>query len=167
VDALLVIVCFCCAIAGMFWGAVRMTATVLAAVGAVVAVRFAGPPAAMLLAGGEPGTMTRVVAAALVAVLTAGLVLLAGRGLRKGLEAIKLGWLDRIVGGLLAAAVALVISTLLLALAAAGGYGPQGRWSRGLAVFGQTALELQSRPTSSASPSSTPSTPTTNGQQPN
>jgi len=165
-DVVLVVVCACCALAGMFWGAVRITATALAAVGAVVAVRFAAPPAAVLVAGGEPGPAARVIAAVGVALLAAGLVLLAGRGLRKGLEAVRLGWLDRILGGAVAAAAALLVATLLLALAAAGGHPPRGRWAGALAAFGQTALELHSRPSSSAAPSSTPSTPTNSGQQP-
>jgi uncharacterized membrane protein required for colicin V production len=167
VDIALVVIGISCFIAGLFWGAVRIVSVVLACVAAVLAGRWAGPPLVLLLASGaQPSITLRIVAVAGVAVVAAGLVLVAGRGLRKGLEALRLTWLDRLAGGILSTAVAFLATAFLLGLAAAGGHPPGSPLARELAAFGQTILSLQTRPNSRAMPSTTPPRPTSKGQQP-
>jgi uncharacterized membrane protein required for colicin V production len=166
VDVAIAIVCAGCFVLGLFWGAVRMVTVALAAVAAAIAARLAGPSAAALLGGSSaPSSATRIAATILVAIVASGLVVLAGRGLRKGIEALRLSWLDRLAGGVVATALAGFALALLLGLAVEGGLTVTTPWAQGLAVFGQTFLALQSHPTRSATPSNSPPTPTMSGHQ--
>ncbi len=163
---MILVVALASALAGVFWGAVRMLSGIAAVAAAFVAGRWAGPPAAALLAGhGMSASGARLAGVAVVAVAAAVLVLVAGRGLRRGLEALHLRWLDRLGGGLLAGAAATAVMALLLGLAAAGGHVPGTPWAARLAGLGQAALGFQSSPVRSAIPSSAPSAPTSSGHQ--
>jgi uncharacterized membrane protein required for colicin V production len=152
---------------GMVWGAVRMAAGVAAVAAGVLAARWAGPAAAALLTGGRTPTANgRLAATAAVALAAVLVVWLAGKGLRRGVRALHLGFLDRLAGGVLGAAGAVVVLAVLLGLAAMGGRPPSTPWAGRLAQAGQAWLALQKLSYSSAMPSSTPSTPTSRGQQP-
>jgi uncharacterized membrane protein required for colicin V production len=163
---ILLVVCGC-AVAGAFWGAIRMVTLVAAVIAAVLAGRWAGPAAAHLLTSApEPGRGDRLIAVAAVVVVTTALVWLAGIGLRRGMKALHLGWVDRIAG-LAAGGIAAVLAlALLLGLAALGGHAPRSPWASRLSQAGETFLALQRISASSQSPSSTPSTPTSSGQHP-
>lgn len=167
-DIVLGLVILGCALAGAWWGALRM-ATLVAALGAaVLGSRFAGPPAADLVAGGRSvDTVVRIAIILGVGIVVALLVFLAGRGLRKGIEALHLSWLDRLGGFLLGAAGTVLLLAALLALAALGGHPPTTRWTQRLATLGQAVLSAQSHSNRSTSPSTTPPIPTSSGQQPN
>jgi uncharacterized membrane protein required for colicin V production len=103
---------------------------------------------------------------AAVAIVAVVLVWLAGTGLRRGVKALHLGWLDRIAGLAAGAAAALLILALLFGLAALNGRPPSSPWASRLSQAGQTFLALHKISARSAIPSSTPSTPTRSGQQP-
>ena len=151
----------------MIWGALRMATLVAAVVAAVLAGRWAGPAAARLFAGTlEPASGERVAAVAVVAIVAAVLVWLAGIGLRRGVKALHLGWVDRIAGLAVGAAAAVLLLALLLGLATLGGHPPSSPWATKLSQAGQSILALHRMSARSAIPSSTPSTPTSSGQQP-
>ncbi|MCU0291279.1 MAG: CvpA family protein [Thermoanaerobaculaceae bacterium] len=166
-DLLLVIVAVGCALAGLWWGALRMLAALAATVAAVAAGRWVAPAAVSLLVGSgsvSPGLrIGAIVGSALVAGV---LVLIAARGLRKGLEVLRLGWLDRLAGMVVSGGLACLVLSLLLALAAVGGHPPRTPFATFLTAAGQTLLAAHSTPVSSSSPSTTPATPTSSGQQP-
>ncbi len=165
-DLVILLVVAGCAVLGMIWGALRL-ATVVAAVGAgVLAGRWAGPAAADLAGASTRSGSGRVLAIAAVALAAAILVWLAGKGLRRALKALHLGWADRVAGLLVGAAAAVVVLALLFGLAAAGGHAPSTPWAARLAEAGQTFLAVQNFSASRAIPSSTPRTPTSSGQHP-
>ncbi len=167
-DAVILIVVCGCAAVGLFWGAVRIASYVAAAVAAIAAGRWAGPAAADLISGGAPPSLgTRVLGTAGVALLASAMVMLAGVGLRRALAALRLRWLDRLVGMLVAGGGAALVLALLLGLAAANGHPASGVWASRLANAGESLLSVHRPRNSSAIPSSTPSTPTSSGQQPN
>jgi uncharacterized membrane protein required for colicin V production len=167
VDVFVLLVVCGCAVVGMIWGAVRMATLVASAVAAVLAGRWAGPVAAQLFSGRpEPTSGERLAAVAVVAILAAVLVWLAGLGLRRGVKALHLGWVDRIAGLAIGAAAAVLILAVLFGLAALGGHPPSTPWASSLSQAGQTFLAVQKISARSAIPSSTPSTPTRSGQQP-
>jgi uncharacterized membrane protein required for colicin V production len=167
VDLFLLLVVCGCAVVGMIWGALRMATLVAAVVAAVLAGRWAGPAAAGLFAGtSEPASGERAAAVAVVAIVAAVLVWLAGTGLRRGVKALHLGWVDRIAGLAIGAAAAVLLLALLLGLSALGGRPPSSPWASRLSQAGQTFLALHRISARSAIPSSTPSTPTSSGQQP-
>ncbi len=143
VDILILVIVAGCALAGGFWGAVRLGAGVVALVVAVAAGRWAGPSAASLLAGGDaPSPWLTAGGMALAAMAAGGLVLLAGRGLRQGLTKAHLGCVDRLAGALAAAAAALALSAVLLALAGESGYHPAAPLSQRLQQVGRDILFL-------------------------
>jgi len=167
VDVVILLVIAGCAILGMVWGALRMAAACAAVTAAVLAGRWGGPAAAHLFSGhAEPTSHERMLAVAAVAILAALLVWLAGMGLRRGITALHLGFLDRIAGLVLGAAAAAVVLAALLGLAALGGHPPTSPWASRLSQAGVTWLALQKLSTSSAIPNSTPRIPTSKGQQP-
>ena len=144
-----------------------MVTLVAAVVAAVLAGRWAGPAAAHLLTSApEPGRGERLIAVAAVVLLTTAVVWLAGLGLRRGVKALHLGWADRIAGLAAGGVAAVLILALLLGLAALGGHVPNSPWASRLSQAGMTFLALQRISARSASPSSTPSTPTRSGQHP-
>ena len=166
-DAVIFVVVGGCAVLGMAWGAVRMVSLIAAVAAGVLAARWAGPGAAQLLAGSSPpGGSGRMLATAVVSLAAVILVWLAGKGLRRALQALHLGWLDRIAGMAAGAGAAALVLALLLGLAAIGGHGPSSPWAARLAEAGRTFLAVQSFSASKASPSNTPSSPTSSGQHP-
>jgi len=101
----------------MIGGAGRAATLVAAGVAGVLAGRWAGPAAAQLLtAGPAQDGSRRMLATAAVALAAAILVWLAGKGLRRALKALHLGWLDRLAGFALGAAAAVLVLALLLGL---------------------------------------------------
>ncbi len=167
VDLVVVLVVAGCAVAGAIAGAIRMATLAAAVVAAVLAGRWAGPPAVRLLSGApEPGRGEQVLAVAAVAILAAVLVWLAGLGLRRGMRALHLGWVDRVAGLAAGGGAAVAVLALLLGLAALGGHRPSSPWASRLADAGAGLLAAQKNSARSASPSSTPSAPTSRGQQP-
>ena len=166
-DVLIVVVACGCAVLGAWGGGLRMASTVVAVIAGILAGRWAGPPAVALFAKGSSAQpAARILATVIVGIVAAGVVLLAGRGLRKGMETLRLGWVDRLGGLLLGGAAALAIMALLLGLAALGGHPPATPWATWLSQMGQGALAVQGLSNSNARPSSSPSTPTKSGQQP-
>lgn len=156
-----------CAVIGAIWGALRMATLAASIAAAVLAGKFAAPTAARIFTSTpEPTSGQHAFAVAAVAMITAVLVWLAGTGLRRGVKALHLGWLDRIAGLAVGAAAALLILALLFGLAALGGRPPSSPWASRLAQAGETFLALHKISARSAIPSSTPSTPTRSGQQP-
>jgi uncharacterized membrane protein required for colicin V production len=151
----------------MIWGVVRLATLVAAVAAGVLAGRWAGPAAAQLLPAGSAHNGTgRMLAIAVVALAAAILVWLAGKGLRRALKALHLGWADRLAGFAIGAAAAVLVLALLLGLAAMGGHVPSSPSAARLAQAGQAFLAIQSFSASKASPSSTPRTPTSSGQHP-
>lgn len=137
--------------AGAFWGAVRLSAAVVALAVGVAAARWAGPPAAALLAAGDtPSPWLTAAGVALVAVAAGGLVLLAGRGVRQGLKKVRLRWVDRLLGALATAAISLALSAVLLALAGESGYRPATPWAQRLQHAGSALLVLPQEPAEEA-----------------
>jgi uncharacterized membrane protein required for colicin V production len=166
-DAALAFIVLGCAIAGAFWGAIRLASLALAVVAAVLAGRFVGPAVAPLLASlGDFHGKERALAILGTGIVAAVVVLIAGRGLRKGLEALHLSCLDRVAGAVVGGAGAALILAIALAMAADAGRAPSTPWALGLAGAGKVMLALHKSPASSARPSSTPPTPTRRGQQP-
>lgn len=166
-DIALAIVVAGCALAGLWWGALRLIAWLAAAAAAVAAGRWVAPAAAALASGGVPPSpglrvLTIVASAAVAAVV----VFVAARGLRKALEALRLSWLDRLAGMAAAGGLAALVLGLLLALAAIGGRPPKSPFAAFLSSAGQTLLAVHSLPASRTSPSSSPARPTSKGQQP-
>jgi uncharacterized membrane protein required for colicin V production len=167
VDVFIVLVVCGCAVVGAIWGVIRMASLVAAAVAAVLAGRWAGPVAAHLLTSKpEPSSGEHLVGVAAVAIVAAVLVWLAGLGLRRGVRALHLGWIDRVAGLAVGAVAAVLVLALLFGLAALGGHPPSSPWASRLSQAGETFLALQKISTKSAIPSSTPSTPTSSGQHP-
>jgi uncharacterized membrane protein required for colicin V production len=166
-DVFVLLVVCGCAVVGAIWGAVRMATLVAAVAAAVLAGRWAGPAAAQLFASAPgPTAGQHAFAVAAVAIVAVVLVWLAGTGLRRGVKALHLGWVDRIAGLAVGAAAAVLILAVLFGLAALGGHPPSSLWASRLSQAGQTFLALHKISASSAIPSSTPSTPTRSGQQP-
>jgi uncharacterized membrane protein required for colicin V production len=167
VDIVVLLVVCGCAVIGAIWGALRMATLVASIAAAVLAGRFAAPAAARLFTGSaEPTGGQHAFAVVAVAVIAAVLVWLAGTGLRRGVKALHLGWLDRLAGLTAGAAAALLVLALLFGLAALGGRPPSSPWASRLSQAGQAFLALQKFSARSAIPSSTPSTPTRSGQHP-
>ncbi len=165
-DLVILLVVCGCGVLGLIAGAVRLAALVAAVVAAIAAGRWAGPPAAQFIGGGAESGGGRMLVIAAVAVLAALLVFLAGKGLRRGINALHLGWVDRLAGLVVGAGGAALVLALLLGLAALGGHPPSSPWAARLAAAGQGFLAVQSLSASKASPSSTPSAPTSSGQHP-
>ena len=160
-DLFVILVVGGCAVLGMIWGAVRLATLVAAVVAGVLAGRWAGPAAAQLLAGAPAQEGAgRVLTIAVV------VVWLAGKGLRRALKALHLGWADRLAGFAIGAGAAVLVLALLLGLAAMGRHSPSSPYAVRLAQAGQAFLAIQSFSASKAIPSSTPRTPTSSGQHP-
>jgi uncharacterized membrane protein required for colicin V production len=166
-DVVLLLVILGCALAGAWWGALRIATALVALAASILAGRFAGPVLADLLAGGRtPDASVRVGIIVGVGIVVALLVLLAGRGLRKGVVALHLSWLDRLGGMVLAGAGALALVAVLLVLAAVGGHRVTSPLASRVTAFAQGFLAVQSLSYSNSSPSKTPTPPTSKGQQP-
>lgn len=156
-----------CAICGLVWGALRMATLVAAVAGGITAARFVTPPALSLIAPAHlDSPNARAVAALGVALVTAVLVLVAGRGLRRGLELLRLSWLDRLGGAALAGTVAVAVLAMLLALGVSGGMHLSTPWAESLARLGESWLGVQQDRSNNAAPITTPATTTNSTQHP-
>lgn len=165
-DALILVVAAGCAVLGGLWGLVRMVAAVGAVVAGVLVGRVVGPALAVWAFGPTAALTPRVMASLVAGVLAFLLLLLAGAGIRKLLERAHLSLLDRLLGAALAAALALSVSAVLLALAAAGGFAAHGTVSEKLTSLGGAFLAAYRPSSNSAKPTNNPTKPTSNGQQP-
>jgi len=165
-DAVILSVTLGLALLGAFWGFLRILSLVLALLGGVLLGRFAGPPLANLLFPSPPSSGQQLLASALAGALACGLLLLAAMGLRRLLEALHLRLMDRLLGAVATAGMALALSALLLGLAAQGGLQPQGALSEKLAAFGQAFFQVYKETKRSQIPQSNPKNPTNKGQQP-
>lgn len=154
------------ALLGGFWGVVRMVSTTGALVGGVLVGRVAGPPLATWAFGPTASLAPKLLASLVAGGLAFFLLLLAGTGVRKLLEKVHLSLLDRLAGAVLAAVLALSVSAVLLALAAAGGFAAHGTVSEKLTTFGGAFLEAYRPSSNSAKPNSKPAKPTSSGQHP-
>lgn len=167
VDVVIGLVVVGCAITGLVWGVLRMATLAAAAVGGIAAARFVAPTALALVAPARvESSNAQAVAALGVALITAILVMVAGRGLRRGVEFLRLGWLDRLSGAALAAAGAVGVLALLLALAANGGMKIDSPWAGRLARLGASWLGFQHARINNTTPTTTPAAATPNGQHP-
>lgn len=155
-----------CAVLGGVWGVVRMVSTVGALVGGVLAGRIAGPPLAIWAFGPTAPLLPKVLASLVAGGLAFFLLLLAGTGVRKLLERVHLSLVDRLLGAGLAAALALFLTAVLLALAAAGGFAAHGGLSEKLTAAGGEFLAAYRPSSNSAKPKSNPTKPTSKGQHP-
>jgi uncharacterized membrane protein required for colicin V production len=161
-DVIIVLVAAGLALLGAFWGALRIASNVLAVLAGIVVGRWAGPPAAGMIAGlFHSPAAERIAATALVALVAAGLVMLAGRGLRRGVDSLHLGWLDRGIGLLIGGAAGLALVAALLGLAAFGGHTPTTPLAGRLSEIGQAALAVEKLSLGSApvKPAATPHAP--------
>ncbi|MGE5237138.1 MAG: CvpA family protein [Acidobacteriota bacterium] len=166
-DVIIGLVIAGCAIAGALWGAIRLASIALALAAAVLAGRLLGPMMTPLVASlGDFHGQQRLLATVAAALVAAAVVLIAGRGLRKGLEALHLSCLDRIAGALVGGGGAALLLAIGLAVAAGAGKVPDTPWALGLAGAGKVLLALHKSPLSNVSPSNTPPTPTSRGQHP-
>lgn len=167
-DIAILLIIVGCALAGVVWGAVKIASVAVALTAAIIAGRFAGGPIAQLIAKGpQPDSGEHALATIGVGLVAFILVALAGRGLRRALQALHMTWLDRIAGAFVAGGGAAVTIAVLLAFASQGGWNPPTPWALALAGVGRTALSFHHiQPASSAMPSSTPPKPTSAGQHP-
>ena len=144
-----------------------MVTLITALIGSIVAARFVAPQAvALMMAHRDPAGHHQALAALVVGAVALVLILVAGRGLRRGVEVLRLAWLDRIAGGAMAAVAAAAVVAVMLALAASGGMTVSSPWALRLATIGRSLLALQQAPSSSATPRATPASATNNGQHP-
>lgn len=134
-DWVLVVVWTGITLGGFFKGAIRIVFGLGgAAMGIWLAVVVA-PDAAQALTGlVDSEWLTLILAYLLPFVVVLGLCLLAGWGMERSLEALKLGCLNRLLGALLAGAVAAVVLAMLLVTAV--------RMSPELAVIEQRSVLL-------------------------
>ncbi|MGC8915677.1 MAG: CvpA family protein [Thermoanaerobaculum sp.] len=164
-DAVIVVATCGCALVGAFWGLVRMVTVVAATLAGGLAGRLAGPALAAWLFGPQASSAARIAASLMAGGLAFGLFLTAGAGIRRLLQHLHLSVLDRLLGALATAGLALSASAVLLALAAGTGFSPPTPLAARLTQIGQTFLAAY-RPAKSASPTSNPSKPTSRGQHP-
>lgn len=165
-DILVLIMVLGVGILGAFWGLLRILSLILAIAGAAFLGRWAGPPLAEAIFSPAATSFQKLLASAAVGAVAAGLLLLAGMGIRRLLQSVHLGFLDRLLGALATMGFALFLASLLLGLAAMGGFQIHGRLSSQLAQFGRGVLAVYKLSKSSQSPNNSPSRPTNNGQQP-
>lgn len=166
VDILVVSIVFGVAILGAFWGLLRILSLILAISGAAFLGRWAGPPLAEAVFSPAATSYQKLLASAAVGAVAAALLLLAGMGVRRLLQSVHLGFLDRLLGALATMAFGLFLASLLLGLAAMGGLHIHGWLSPQLAQFGRGVLAVYKLSKSSQSPNNSPSSPTKAGQQP-
>ena len=103
---------------GLFIGLIREAFSMAALATACIAVRYGRHPLASALDSltnqGIPPSITPWIAGALLAILSITTVGILGRGLRRGIRAVGLGWADRIGGGALGAAEGALIGGLVI-----------------------------------------------------
>ncbi|MGQ9494685.1 MAG: CvpA family protein [Thermoanaerobaculaceae bacterium] len=165
-DVLVISVVLGLAILGAFWGFLRILSLILAISGAAFLGRWAGPPLAEVVFSPAATSFQKLLTSAAVGAVAAGLFLLAGMGIRRFLQSVHLGFLDRLLGAVATMSLALLLASALLGLAATGGFPVHGKLSSQLAQFGRGVLAVYKLSKSSQSPNNSPSSPTNNGQQP-
>ncbi|MEJ2188585.1 MAG: CvpA family protein [Acidobacteriota bacterium] len=118
VDWVLLVVWVGLALGGFWKGAVRIIFTGGGLVVGVWLAAVAGDDAQVALEGvmGVPW-LSAILGRLLLVVLCAGLALLAGWGIERTLTAMRLGWLNRLLGAVLAAVVAAVLLGMLVVVA--------------------------------------------------
>lgn len=118
VDWVLLVVWVGLALGGFWKGAVRIIFTGGGLVVGLWLAVVAGDDAQAALEGvmGVPW-LSAVLGRLLLVVLCAGLALLAGWGIERTLTAMRLGWLNRLLGAVLAAVVAAVLLGMLVVVA--------------------------------------------------
>jgi membrane protein required for colicin V production len=118
VDWVLLVVWVGLALGGFWKGAVRIIFTGGGLVVGVWLAVVAGDDAQAALEGvmGVPW-LSAILGRLLLVVLCAGLALLAGWGIERTLTAMRLGWLNRLLGAVLAAVVAAVLLGMLVVVA--------------------------------------------------
>jgi len=118
VDWVLLVVWLGLALGGFWKGAVRIIFTGGGLVVGLWLAIVAGDDAQAALEGvmGVPW-LSAVLGRLLLVVLCAGLALLAGWGIERTLTAMRLGWLNRLLGAVLAAFVAAVLLGMLVVVA--------------------------------------------------
>ncbi len=103
---------------GLFIGLIREAFSMAALATACIAVSYGRHPLASALDSltnqGIPPSITPWIAGALLAILSITTVGILGRGLRRGIRAVGLGWADRIGGGALGAAEGALIGGLVI-----------------------------------------------------
>ncbi len=109
------------ALRGVFLGLIRELFSVAGLVAACLAVRFLNAQATQALLdirGLEvPEFVVRTGCGIAIAVVTLLLVHLLGRLVRRGVQAVGLGWADRAAGGMLGVTEGLLVAGIVLALA--------------------------------------------------
>jgi membrane protein required for colicin V production len=118
VDWVLLVVWVGLALGGFWKGAVRIIFTGGGLVVGLWLAVVAGDDAQAALEGvmGVPW-LSAILGRLLLVVLCAGLALLAGWGIERTLTAMRLGWLNRLLGAVLAAVVAAVLLGMLVVVA--------------------------------------------------
>lgn len=104
---------------GLMIGLIRETFSIAALAVACVAVSYGRLPVQSALGAitqqGIPSSIVPWVAGGLLAILSIAGVRLLGRGLRRGVRAVGLGWADRIAGGILGTAEGALLGGLAIA----------------------------------------------------
>ncbi len=143
---------------GLWIGLVREAFSIGAVAAACVVVRIGLVPASLWVAEASPVELgdgaTRVLAAVGLATLTLLVVGFAGRLIRRGLRAVGLGPMDRVLGGLLGTAEgALVVGLLLFgASTLLGRDHPSLEESRAFDVYEQAEVQVRGRPDVASGP---------------
>jgi membrane protein required for colicin V production len=118
IDGIILAVLFLALVRGVLIGLIRETFSIAALGGACIAVLYAAAPAAHMLGELSKGAIGapagKWIAAALIAVGTVTAVALVGRWVKRGAQAVGLGWADRIAGAVLGTAEGTLVVGLLL-----------------------------------------------------
>lgn len=117
-DGLVLFVLLVAAARGAYIGMIRESFSIAAVGLSCIALRFGNPYAANWLSefsGGEIGTgAAPFITGAVILVGTVGLVGFVGRSIKRGAQAVGLGWADRLAGGALGIAEGALIATLIV-----------------------------------------------------
>lgn len=134
---------------GLWKGMILMAFSLAALAAACIVIRFGTFPFALWLAGATGWTLSplpgQILAGALLGIGTLVLVRMLGRGVRRGVHAVGLGFADRLAGGALGAAqgTLLVALAMLLASVTLGTDHPALRDTRTLAALDTAAETLR------------------------
>lgn len=105
---------------GLFLGLIRELFSIVGLIAAALAVRFGAAPAARAFLDAAslewPEWAVRIGCGIVIAVATLFIVAKLGQLVRRGAQAVGLGWADRSAGGALGAAEGLLVAGILLAL---------------------------------------------------
>ena len=149
VDMAVAVVLAIAVLRGLWKGMILMAFSLAALAAACIAIRFGTAPFAIWLAGTTGWELSplpgQILAGAVLGIGTLVVVRLVGRGLRRGVRAVGLGFADRLGGGALGAAqgALLVALAMLVASVTLGTDHPALRDSRTLAALEATAETLR------------------------